>query len=417
MAAPTAPRHIPNDGPVLRLAGSPRSHIISNLQKLITTYPPDVATFPPDELNGLFSGPTSVAYILFKLSQPSTGYDETQIQGHALRYWADAYLQCARDCVLRADRPGDPPPAYAEARYGIVIELPSRLALEAAFHKDDQAAKSLLALLPEVLASGDDDDGKLAWNEHIYGRTGYLYLLRLVRAYWPDAPIPPSTFAQIVERVLLDGVSKWKFMDHYVLGAGHGWINNIITQILLTDAESYAAACKSVLEQVLDEQIIDPASSDFGNWDAFVPYAGQVREPRRQIQWGHGAPGIVISLTSILPVYKAAAASSEDAAFAARIAAAIDRAQDVIWEKGLLRKESCLCHGAAGNMLALADERRKEHFLACSTEEVVQKGLENGTSEASSYPSSLHRGLAGRIWAFFAFEKRLGGVYPSYNDL
>ena len=60
-------------------------------------------------------------------------------------------------------------------------------------------------------------------------------------------------------------------------------------------------------------------------------------------------------------------------------------------------------------MLALKEDRQKEYFLAWSTEEVVQKSLENASSEASRFPSSLHRGLAGRIWAFYAFEKGLDG--------
>lgn len=309
----------------------------------MTVYPPSVSTSLLSELNGLFSSPSSVAYILFKLSQPNTGYEKVQIAGHELRYWADAYLNCAKYCV-RDDRPSDQPEAFDQSRCSIVIELPARLALEAAFHKDEQASVNLLALLPGVVAS--DVPGKLAWNEHIYGRTGYLHLLRLVRSYWAEAPIPASTLRQIVDRVLLDGPSTWKFIDHYLIGAGHGWIN-IVTQILLTDG-SYAAACQPIVQQVLDEQILDRENSDCGNWDAFMPYAGQVRDPRFQIQWGHGASGVVISLASILPICEAS-----DAEFTARIVTAMDRAQNVFWEKGLLGKESCLCHGAAGNMLAL----------------------------------------------------------------
>ena len=67
-------------------------------------------------------------------------------------------------------------------------------------------------------------------------------------------------------------------------------------------------------------------------------------------------------------------------------------------------------------MLALHDKKQKEHFLAWSVEDVVQKGLEDGSLEPSSFPSSLHRGLAGRTWAFYLFEKG-DGRYPGYNDL
>jgi hypothetical protein len=48
-------------------------------------------------------------------------------------------------------------------------------------------------------------------------------------------------------------------------------------------------------------------------------------------------------------------------------------------------------------MLALEVRRRKERLLASSTEGVIQRGLDDRTSKASSYRGSLHRGLAGRI--------------------
>ena len=88
----------------------------------------------------------------------------------------------------------------------------------------------------------------------------------------------------------------------------------------------------------------------------------------------------------------------------------------MIWKQGLLRKEICLCHGAPGSILALNDPRRREPFLVFSTEEMVQRGVEAGTSEPSSHPSSLYRGLTGRIGAFHEFAKGTGG-YPGYNDM
>ena len=395
-------RHFSNDGPLLSLTRPPRDEIISGLQKLITKYPPGVGMFPSEELNGLFSGPTSIAYLLFKLSEPGSRYEDFSVANHSLRYWADAYLDCAEESVQDGHRPVDDEPG--KSRYGVLFEIPARLALSAAFRKDKKANRDLLALLPKVL----DGSEEIVWNEHLYGRTGYLYLLRLVRTYWPEAPIPPDAYTQIIRRVLLDGKSRWKFVDKYLLGAGHGWIS-VVTQILLTD-QSYAAACKPALEQILNEQILDRGDPDYGNWDAFL--VDECKSDRRlQIQWGHGAPGIVISLQSMLPAYK-----DLDPEFANRMEEAINQAQEIIWEKGLLRKESCLCHGAAGNMLGLTDRKRKEHFLAWSTEDVVQRGLEDGSSEPSSYSSSLHRGLAGRIWAFYVFEGGATG-YPSYNDL
>lgn len=78
---------------------------------------------------------------------------------------------------------------------------------------------------------------------------------------------------QVVDHVVLGGPSKWKLIDHNLVAASHGWID-IVTQILLADP-SYAAACKLILEQVLDEQIIHERSTDYGNWDAFMLHQGK----------------------------------------------------------------------------------------------------------------------------------------------
>jgi hypothetical protein len=135
MIKPPAPRHVPNDGVILGLPGSPHSLIVSNLRKLVTKYPPEVSIFPPDELNGLFSGPTSIAYILFKFFQPDSNYDTVQSENCSIRHWANAYLQCAKDCVY-ADYPCDSREEYRckESRYGITTKSPSQLVLTAAFH-------------------------------------------------------------------------------------------------------------------------------------------------------------------------------------------------------------------------------------------------------------------------------------------
>jgi hypothetical protein len=84
----------------------------------------------------------------------------------------------------------------------------------------------LLALLPEVPASGNWE--KIAWNEHIYGRAGFPCFFCLVWTSGPRGPIPPSALLQAVGHVLLGSSSKWKFIDHNLIGEGHGWIDIVI---------------------------------------------------------------------------------------------------------------------------------------------------------------------------------------------
>ena len=400
MSARTGIRYFSNDDPVQSLERSPRDEILPQLHKLITKWPPRDGTFPAELCHGLFAGPVSIAYLLFKISEPGSGYEDVKVEDRNLRQWADTYLEFAVGIFSPEYEASFP----KQHRWGLQSDRPAQYALKAAFHKDEQALQDFLALLPKVLETGEGE----VWNDFLLGRTGYLYMLRLIRQSWPQAPIPPTVFKEFLDRILLDGKMKWTFMEYYCIGAGHGWIS-IVTQILLTD-QSYAAECKPIIAEVLDQQFLVEGDPNFGNWDAWLNIETK-RESRPQIQWSHGAPGVVMSLEAILPAYK-----SSDPEFALRMEKAIAVAQEVIWKQGLLRKESCICHGTAGNSLALTNRKRKEHFLTWSTEDVVEKALEDGSSEASSSPSGLFRGLAGRIWAFYAFEKGTSDCI-GYSDL
>jgi hypothetical protein len=72
-----------------------------------------------------------------------------------------------------------------ESRYGITTESPSQLALTTAFHRDDQATLDYSLYCRRWLQAAIK---KIAWNEHIYGRAGFFYLLCL-RARGPHPTI------------------------------------------------------------------------------------------------------------------------------------------------------------------------------------------------------------------------------------
>ncbi len=126
---------------------------------------------------------------------------------------------------------------------------------------------------------------------------------------------------------------------------------------------------------------------------------------------GHGAPGMVMTFHSLLPHY------AYNPALCERMHQAIESAQDCIWKRGLLYKESSLCHGAAGNALALSNREQAAHFLAWSTEERVEKGLRDDEMEAASFRSSLMTGLAGRAFAYCAFEEERFGICLGFNEI
>ncbi len=123
----------------------------------------------------------------------------------------------------------------------------------------------------------------------------------------------------------------WKFANRRFLGPCHGDIG-IITQLVLS-LPSLAQTLESRLKELLDLQMVD------GNWPAT---GNTVDKDSSLVQFCHGATGFVISLKALRPFYPDLEARIDDA---------ISKGQEIIWERGLLRKEPSLCHGILGNGL------------------------------------------------------------------
>jgi hypothetical protein len=85
------------------------------------------------------------------------------------------------------------------------------------------------------------------------------------------------------------------------------------------------------------------------------------------VQFCHSTPGFVVSLMALLEWNCFPSLQPQ-------LEAAVLRAREVVWQKGLLVKEPCLCHGISGNALALDGEQR-EHFLAYTTVGGSRQGL------------------------------------------
>lgn len=164
-------------------------------------------------------------------------------------------------------------------------------------------------------------------NELLYGRAGYLYLLRLVKASFMD---DPKTLALITDTqddvvdAILDSPRPWKWQGKVYIGAVHGAIG-IITQIVLCNPQKYAPKLETDLAVLLTYQF------ESGNFPSSVPV-----EKDRLVQICHGAPGVVVSLNSIKQYFPA---------LLEKIDKAIVKARQCIWERGLLTKEPCQCHG------------------------------------------------------------------------
>jgi len=373
-AQPPLPRYFKNDAePSKRDA---RKQVIASLDRIVTQYPPD--SIRPG--GGLYRGPISIAFLFFALQE---FYSDFTVESFSPGEFCAAYIKQAQDNIKSF---GEPTPHDC----GVHNDILALLALGAASAKDKEMAGELCDFVDVALEQD-------ASNEWLYGRAGFLYLLRLVRASFLD---DKETFGMITDTAdevidaILSSSRPWKWHGKTYVGAVHGMIG-IITQIVLSDSK-YAARLEPELGALLSYQY------DSGNWPSSLPPGKD-----RYVQFCHGAPGVVSSLTCIKPLFPN---------LADRIDTAIRKGRQVIRERGLLTKEPCLCHGISGNALALEGEEL-EHFLTYTTKNEIKQMDKDGMLEKSDDPSSLWAGEAGRAWCWAVVDKGLERRFIGYNDI
>jgi len=342
-----------------------------------------VTSYPPEKVpagGGLYYGPLSISFLFYKLQvlYPGLEIEEVPVTG-----WGGAYLKRAKAAMKEY-------PGPSVNKCGVADDILVLLALGAASTADADMATELCnyaAVTTDPSAS----------NEWLYGSAGYLYLLRLVRATFVDdhkvTDIIDDTANEVIESIM-EAPRPWKWHGKNYVGAVHGSIG-IITQIVLTDP-SYAPKLEAELGALLSYQY------DSGNWPSSIPPGSD-----RLVQFCHGAPGVVASLLSIrehFPKLKS------------RIDTAIRKGRECIWERGLLTKEPCLCHGISGNALALED-KECEHFLTYTTGHEIKAMDKEGMLGRSDDPSALWCGEAGRAWAWAVVDRGLEKRFLGYNDV
>ncbi|KAI0843932.1 hypothetical protein F5Y00DRAFT_249913 [Daldinia vernicosa] len=360
----------------------------ASLDRITTHHPPVHTCSTGWSFQGFYGGPTSIAYLFFKLSRifPRKAHKQ-----QSLFDWAEAYL--ALGARLEKNTP-DPD------HCGIASETLAHLALSAVMRGDGGLAKQLCAF--EGLINGNEVGGSDEW---MYGRAGYLYFLRLCRTAFgagvgedSTAALLDATISNTVSRIL-SAPRPWSWHGKEYFGAAHGAIG-IICQLVLSQP-GIAPELEGVLSDLLATQL--PS----GN---FPSSAGS--ESDRLVQFCHGGPGFVISLCSLGPHFPA---------LKRRIRRAVELAVADTWERGLLVKEPCLCHGIAGNALALATggagEEKFEHFLAfMDTESMEKVGWMRRAGRDDSF-AGLYTGEAGRAWVWGVKASRGMKVCIGYNDL
>jgi len=200
----------------------------------------------------------------------------------------------------------------------------------------------------------------------------------------------------VIEKIL-STARPWTYvMDKEWIGAAHGVIC-ILTEIILT-SPSRALELEGDLKRLLSFQMKN------GNW----PLNSSEPEDDRMVQFCHGSPGFIVSLRSLRPHFPN---------LHNEIDAAIIKASEVVWKRGLLRKDPCLCHGMTGNALAFDDEERFQHFLSFTTRERWLEAINDGLFKQSDRPYGALSGETGRAWVWAIADKGLPKTVLGYNDL
>jgi hypothetical protein len=132
------------------------------------------------------------------------------------------------------------------------------------------------------------------------------------------------------------------------VGAGHGFAGN--ASVLLADADLLDDQRAETVSRIAETAAALAVREDgCAQW----PGLADMAIARQPVQWCHGAPGIITSLVG-LPAEP-------------EIDGLLSAGGELTWRAGPLRKGSGLCHGSAGNalaLLALAHRTGEERWLA-----------------------------------------------------
>lgn len=371
------------------------AELLASLERISTFNPPVQTCSTGWTFHGFYAGPTSIAYLFYRLSLL---YPDIEFKQQSLLEWAESYLQLSTFL-----RKSDPDPSHC----GIANETLAHIALSSVILNDISLAQALCSY--ETIINHAQDDGS---NEWLYGRAGYLYFLRLCLSHFS------KTSASIV-RILTKTIEKttarilavllpWKWHGKEYLGAAHGTIG-IICQVMLSDPQRVS---DPVMTQLLT--ILLQTQLSKGNFPSSLP--AESRD--HLVQFCHGGPGFVVSLRSVLRHLQPQQAQSSTAfTLHAAIQTAIEKAQEDIWQRGILRKDPCLCHGIAGNALALDDAKQFNTFLSWMTSKSLEENNWLRRAGHTDDFAGLFVGETGRAWVWAVADKGLEKNCIGFNDI
>ena len=187
-----------NDPSKAQIPTDPGQQLLHALTSLTQSYPPQ-NIYSSHECRGLYSGPTSIAYLFLHLSRT---HPQLQISGHGPLHWAKAYLAGKRSAAL-----------VTASRNGVINEELAFYAIRAALTQDLLDVKLLArSIIDGVLTVEQGSD------EWLYGRAGSLYLLRLVRCWVQGSDDIVRPIIQDLVQLILSHGPSWPWHGKDYLG-------------------------------------------------------------------------------------------------------------------------------------------------------------------------------------------------------
>lgn len=276
--------------------------------------------------------------------------------------------------------------------------------------KVDELVNRNLQLMPFITQLGTEVP-----DEHLYGRTGYLHSLILLRQEIPrtSSMINDQQLRKVISAILESGkltvsIHKGSWMpplfyfwhESPYLGAAHG-VAGILYTLLMCHRLLTTSELQTLVKPTLDFMLTQRFKS--GNTASSVG-----RERDLLVHWCHGAPGVVAMYTQGYKVF-----NDQKYLDAALISG------DIIWNRGLVYKGYGICHGIAGNAYAFLNLFKYTHNLkhlyrALKFAEVCLDYGKHGCRTPDS-PFSLFEGMAGTIYFLFDIIEPEKSLFPSYE--
>lgn len=278
------------------------------------------------------------------------------------------------------------------------------------------ALKGDLQICQEVIRDvGAVDHNRITDDEHLYGKSGYLTALLLLRQEVPSSfqVISDEKIRSILASILdsgkngkhgrYPGLPLFYIWHHspYV-GAAHGFTGILYTLL----------KCRKFLQPQELNDLVRPCVDFLINtrFESGNTPSSLGKDRDKLVHWCHGAPGVVYTFTEAYSTF-----GDEKYLNAALLSG------EVVWKRGLLHKGYGICHGVAGNgyaLLHLYKVTRHPKWLhrAMKFADFCMDYGSHGCPPADR-PYSLFEGMAGTIYFLFDLVDPDNARFPGYELL